>query len=181
MLLTIALGIVLGAIIGGFIGRARSCESGACPLTANPTRGAFFGGLLGMMITLSIFSGHVKEGNPPNQISRPVAPGNPAITEISTMDIFKQKVLQSPGKIVVDFYASWCEPCKEYGPLLEKIADEKQQGVAFARVDVDAAEEIARKYDIEAMPTTLIFENGKEINRLMGIQTKEMLEQAMKT
>jgi thioredoxin 1 len=102
-----------------------------------------------------------------------------AIAQVVSLEQFKSDVLSKSGKTVVDFYATWCGPCKLYSPILEKMAEEKLQDVSFRKVDVDKAKDIAREYSIEAMPTTIIFENGKEVQRFLGVQDEASIKQAL--
>lgn len=112
------------------------------------------------------------------QQSAALQPGSGTIEEVAGMDAFKD-VMNRPGKTVVDFYATWCGPCKQYSPVLEKLAAEKMPGVSFVKVDVDKAADIAKQYEIEAMPTTVILENGKETKRFVGVQDEDTIRQAL--
>ena len=169
----------MGAAIGALIGRTQSCQTGACPLTANPRRGAIWGGFLGLMLafSLTISSSQVAEVDKTNKAHDLVAVS--AFVHVGSLDEFKQMVLDRPGKTVVDFYATWCPPCKVYSPILDTLANEKLPGVNFAKVDVDKAEDVAREYNIEAMPTTIIFEGGKEVRRMTGVQNADKLRGAL--
>ena len=182
MILRIAIGLLVGVALGALVGRTQSCQTGACPLTANPRRGAIWGGLLGLMFAFSLPGGPSASSG--DNSKTPSAPGGPeaantAIVQVGSMDQFKRDVLDRPGKTVVDFFATWCGPCKLYSPILDKLADEKLPGVNFAKVDVDQAQDIAKQYGIEAMPTTIIFEGGKEVRRFLGVQSEAALKQAL--
>ena len=74
-------------------------------------------------------------------------------------------------KVVVDFYATWCGPCKMFGPVFEKVSNESS--ITFIKIDVDAHEDIARKYGIMSIPTLILFKNGSAVNKLIGLQSKE--------
>lgn len=76
-------------------------------------------------------------------------------------------------KAVVDFYATWCGPCKMFGPIFEEIASEKEMN--FIKVDVDKNPEIAREYGVMTIPTIILFEKGTEIKRYIGFMPKEEL------
>ena len=181
MILRIAIGLLIGVALGALVGRTQSCQTGACPLTANPRRGAIWGGLLGLMLALSLPvapSASSGDSKTPSARGGPEA-ANTAIVQVGSMDQFNHDVLGRPGKTVVDFYATWCPPCKLYSPILDKLADEKLPGVSFTKVDVDQAQDIAKHYGIEAMPTTIIFEGGKEVRRFLGVQSEAALKQAL--
>ncbi|CAI5756231.1 unnamed protein product [Candida verbasci] len=86
-----------------------------------------------------------------------------AITSQSEFD----EALKFDGLVVVDFFATWCGPCKMIAPLLEKFSKEYTQ-VKFLKVDVDEVSEIAQKFEISSMPTFLLFKNGEVIQKLIG-------------
>ena len=73
--------------------------------------------------------------------------------------------------VVVDFYASWCGPCKMLAPILDSVAEETS-GVAFFRVDVDQAPDLARRYGVMSIPTLVYLKNGEEFARTVGVLRK---------
>ena len=75
---------------------------------------------------------------------------------------------------VVDFYATWCGPCKMFGPIFEEVASTKN--INFVKLDVDKASEVAREYGVMTIPTIIKFENGKEVKRYTGFMPKDELE-----
>ncbi len=79
------------------------------------------------------------------------------------------------GLVLVDFYASWCGPCRMLSPVLEKIDEENKSNAKIIKVDVDAALDIARKYSIQVIPTLVILENGKELRRSTGYLPENQL------
>ena len=85
---------------------------------------------------------------------------------------FKEAIKQ--GKVLIDCYAIWCGPCKMLAPIIEDLASEISN-YSFYKLDIDKNEEIAREYTIMSIPTLLIFEDGKLINKLIGFKTKEEL------
>ena len=76
---------------------------------------------------------------------------------------------------MVDFWASWCGPCKMLGPTIEEIAGELDGKIAVGKVDVDENRELAIKYGVMSIPTVIYFKNGEEAARLIGVQSKEKL------
>lgn len=76
--------------------------------------------------------------------------------------------------LVIDFYATWCGPCKAIEPVLEKLAERVPQ-VAFGRVDVDKAQDIAHEYAITAMPTLITFKNGDQEEKMVGVNMPKLL------
>lgn len=77
-------------------------------------------------------------------------------------------------KVVVDFYATWCGPCKMFGPVFEKVSNESS--ITFIKIDVDAHEDIARKYGIMSIPTVVLLNNGEVEKTHMGFMTEDELK-----
>ncbi len=93
------------------------------------------------------------------------------VQNITTKE-FKEKI--STGKVLVDFYATWCGPCKMLSPIVDELSDEIND-VKFYKVDVDEEELLAEEFNVESIPTLLIFENGKLVKRNLGfIQKKDL-------
>lgn len=81
----------------------------------------------------------------------------------------------SNGKVVVDFFATWCGPCKMLGPVFEKVSDEVND-VKFVKLDVDKFNDIAREYGVMSIPTLILFENGNELKRNVGFMSEDKLK-----
>ena len=79
---------------------------------------------------------------------------------------------------VVDFYATWCGPCKMFGPIFEEVSNE--ENINFIKLDVDKSSEVAREYGVMTIPTIIVFKNGKEVNRRTGFMSKEELKDFIK-
>lgn len=88
-----------------------------------------------------------------------------------TSSNFEQEVLNSNKRVLVDFYADWCGPCKILSPRVAEIANENKD-IKVVKINVDQNEDLARKYNISSMPTLLVIENGKELNRAVGALSK---------
>ena len=82
----------------------------------------------------------------------------------------------SNGKVVVDFFATWCGPCKMLGPVFEKVSDEVND-VKFVKLDVDKFNDIARQYGVMSVPTLILFENGKEVKKEIGFMSEDKLKE----
>ena len=93
---------------------------------------------------------------------------------------FEKEVLKTKGKVFVDFYATWCGPCKMVGPFIEELSEEIDD-VKFVSIDTDEEDELSEEYGIISIPTILLFKNGKEIKRHVGIITKEELEEFIRS
>ena len=81
---------------------------------------------------------------------------------------------------LVDFWASWCVPCKMMAPVLNEIAEEGVPGVQVCKVNVEHYQSLAAKHGIRGIPTMLLFRNGKEINRFVGVKSREFLLEQIK-
>lgn len=91
-----------------------------------------------------------------------------------TGDNFDEEVVCSEKRVLVDFWASWCGPCKMLAPVIDKIAEERDD-IVVGKVDVDDQMGLAIKYGITGVPTIALFENGDVIGRSVGYQSKEEL------
>ncbi|MBQ8891787.1 MAG: thioredoxin [Bacilli bacterium] len=99
------------------------------------------------------------------------------IKEINEND-FQKDVLESKEKILVDFYANWCGPCRMLRPILEDIA--KDGNTKIVSINVDDAESLAREYEVISIPCLVLFRDGKEINRSVGLKSKDEIENFIK-
>lgn len=88
---------------------------------------------------------------------------------------FDDEVLKSEKKVLVDFYADWCGPCKMIKPIIEEIA-EKNDDVKVASVNIEDEEELVEKYNVSSIPCLVIFENGEEVKRNVGLMSKNDIE-----
>ena len=84
---------------------------------------------------------------------------------------FDSEILERDGLSIVDFYADWCGPCKMVAPVLDSIAEERDD-VTVGKVNVDQDGELAVRYGVMSIPTIVIFKDGKEINRSVGAKSK---------
>ena len=85
-----------------------------------------------------------------------------------TKDDFEEKVLKNKLPVLVDFWAPWCGPCRIVGPILEKLSTEYSSKLKFAKLNVDDSNEISSKYDVRGIPCMMIFDKGKELDRIIG-------------
>ena len=83
------------------------------------------------------------------------------------------------GRALVDFWASWCMPCKMVAPVIEDLAAEYEGSLTVAKVDVDSNNDIAGRYGIMSIPTVILFKDGAEIKRFVGVQPKETYKAAI--
>ncbi len=97
------------------------------------------------------------------------------LTEINNNN-FKTEVLDAKGKVLVDFWAPWCGPCRMQTPILEKLAAAGEIKAKVVKVNTDENQEIAGRYSIQSIPTLILFENGKELERMIGTQPENVLK-----
>ena len=96
-----------------------------------------------------------------------------SVKQISEKD-FNKVINNKEKRVLVDCYADWCGPCKMLSPIIDELANEIDT-CDFYKLNVDEAEDISREYGVMSIPTVLIFENGKEVSRSVGLKTKEEL------
>ncbi|MBS3811759.1 MAG: thioredoxin [Halanaerobiales bacterium] len=88
---------------------------------------------------------------------------------------FRREVLKSDVPVLVDFWADWCAPCKMVAPVVEKIAREYSDDIKVTKLDVDKNQSTASRYNVMSIPTLLIFEDGREKDRIVGYAPKNKL------
>lgn len=185
------LGILIGVGIGSVTGYFGKCSSGACPLTATPFRGAVYGGVLGLLFALTTAMPKrcdvsVEEPPPPRAVATTVEPepvvadsveNTPdenveALVHISDEKEFEQRVLRASAPCLVDFYSNNCPPCHMLGPTIEKLAGRYWGKAVICKVNLDGGKnaDLAHRYGIRGIPAVLFFQNGAEVERLVGLQ-----------
>ncbi|MGD9690382.1 MAG: thioredoxin [Phycisphaerales bacterium] len=96
---------------------------------------------------------------------------NPNVVEFTTAN-FDNEVLASKTPVVVDFWAEWCAPCKLLGPTIDQLAEEFKGKVKVGKLNTEHNRDIAVKFEIQGIPTVLIFKDGAIVNRIMGLRPK---------
>lgn len=89
-----------------------------------------------------------------------------------TKDTFEAEVLQAEKPVLVDFWAVWCGPCQMVGPVLEEIAEERDD-IIIGKVNVDEEQELAAQFGVMSIPTMILFKGGEAVNKIVGAMPKE--------
>jgi thioredoxin 1 len=90
---------------------------------------------------------------------------------------FEKIVLQSDKLVIVDFWATWCGPCRMLAPTVAKISKDYEGKIIVGKLDVDQSADLARQYNISSIPTLMFFKNGKPVDMEMGVMPEEMIKQ----
>ncbi|MBQ8799636.1 MAG: thioredoxin [Lachnospiraceae bacterium] len=101
------------------------------------------------------------------------------MVEHLTADSFREKVTEAKGTVLVDFFATWCGPCKMIAPAVEQIAEEYEGKAAVYKLDVDEVQDIGMEYKVMSIPTLIFFKDGQEAERIRGALSKAELKEAM--
>jgi len=157
---SLAIKLVIGAFLGAVLGYFGQCSSGACPLTANWKRGAVYGAVLGLVFHFALGNSY----QPPKYVK--------AIAEAE----FDAEVMRAGRPVVVDFFATWCGPCKTLSPRLDKLAGEFGNQIKFVSVNVDQSPALAAKFQVEGIPTLLFFgPDGMVADKSVGLLSVDAL------
>ncbi len=92
---------------------------------------------------------------------------------------FQSEVLESDQPVLVDFWATWCGPCRAVGPTIEELAKQYDGTVKVGKLNIDENQQSAGSFDIHSIPAVLLFKDGKVVETLVGVQPKQRYEQAL--
>ncbi len=98
-----------------------------------------------------------------------------------TDETFAEEVEQIKGVAMVDFWAAWCGPCRLVGPIVDELAHEYEGQVKVAKVDVDASQRTAMRFNIRSIPSILFFKDGEHVDTVIGAVPKQALEQKLQS
>lgn len=98
------------------------------------------------------------------------------MAKVITAQNFETEVLKAEKPVLIDFWATWCGPCMRQGPIVEELAAE---GYAVGKVDVDQEPGLAQQFQVMSIPTLIVFKNGREAARLVGLSSKETLKKLL--
>ena len=157
--------LLAGSGLGALLGYFGQCSSGACPLTANWRRGAIYGAVLATLFYFT--SSHA--GNAPQMNQSTANVKHITEAELDT------EVTQSTLPVVVDFYATWCGPCRQLAPTMDGLADQYAGKIKFVKVNVDESPKLAQKFQVEGIPMLVFLQQGKMVGTSVGLIAKEDL------
>jgi thioredoxin 1 len=103
------------------------------------------------------------------------------MAQIIKTDEFVSEVENKDGIVVVDFFATWCGPCKMLSPVFDSIGEEVKDKAQFLKVDIDQSMELAHKFKVSTVPTVIVFKNGQEMDRLVGFIPKASLKEKVES
>lgn len=157
-------GLLIGGGLGAVMGYFGKCSTGACPLTANPWRGAFIGAMIGGLFAWS--------SGAPRMVGE-AAGGDHAAVQVGTVEDYESRVLLADKPALVDFYSTSCPPCRKLAPTIEKLAKQYEGRAVVAKVNVEKLPQLAARYGIQGIPAVLFFKSGQEVQRLVGLRSHD--------
>ena len=102
------------------------------------------------------------------------------MAQVISSEEFNNLVEHTEGLAVVDFFATWCGPCKMLAPVFQEVGNEFEGKAKFYKIDIDESLDIARQFSVSTVPTVIIFRNGQDVERLVGFMPKENLVSKIK-
>jgi thioredoxin 1 len=167
--MNLILSVLIGGGLGAALGYFGKCSSGTCPLTANWWRGALYGAVVGFLFHA------VSARNSSNS-----SESTPNVSLIQEQQ-FEAEVTQAAGPVVVDFFATWCGPCKRLSPMLDNLAGPLTNRVKFVKIDVDQSAKLAEQFRVEGVPTLVFFKDGKMIEKMVGLPARDVLQRKLES
>lgn len=163
----LVIGAALGAVLGAIVGYFGKCSTGTCPLTSSPWSGAIFGALIGVMMAQSITG----------RTSTPAAAGPPPanVREVASEEEFSRVIGEARGPVLVDFFATWCGPCRRMMPELHAVAAQQNDALTVVKVDIDKLPKLAQRYGVQGVPTLFVMDKHEVRSKAVGFRTAEQI------
>ena len=162
--------VLIGGGFGAALGSFGKYSPGIHALTTSWWRGAIYGALVGVVFYVVTGVGS------PAAMNR----STPNVTHITGSE-FEAAVIDSVRPVVVDFYATWCGPCKVLSPQLDKLAGSFTNEIKFVKVNVDESPAVSQRFNIQAVPTLLFFKNGKVVDSVIGLVPSDTLKARLRS
>lgn len=204
-MLKILIGLAIGGAIGAIVGWKGRCATGACPLTSNPYIGGIYGALLGALFAglwaspsatgesrgratlgaVETTTATLVSAPPGTETTAAADAESPMTTKVKVVHVasveeFDRLIRDSRLPVLVDFWATWCAPCRVQAKILDELSGDLAGRVVLAKVDVDELGALARRYRIQGIPTLIVFEKGGLHEIMVGVQTKDTLRRTLK-
>ncbi len=125
------------------------------------------------LVVISIFLNRQNETEIEGNDRQETARTEEKVIEVTSRN-FEEEVMKSEKPVIIDFYATWCGPCKKLFPIVEETAKENEN-VKFVKIDIDNTKDIALEYQVKSIPTLLLIQNGEEKDRIVGIVDKNQI------
>lgn len=155
-MLLIVIGVGIGAALGGLVGLVMRCSKGTCRFLSTPGRGAFFGGIFGLVFALYFGAPYSWR-----------AEGDSKVVQLTAATF--DETIAGDRPVVVVFYSDACPPCHRLAPRAEKLAKVYTGRVTVARVNAEAEEALADRFGISAVPTVIYFAGGEAVGATQGL------------
>jgi thioredoxin 1 len=114
-------------------------------------------------------------------IKAPVAGKGSGAASVATLTAGTFEAQTASGLVLVDFWAPWCPPCRQQGPIVDRLADQVKGAAKIAKLNVDDAKEVAQRFNISGIPTLILFKGGKEVKRFVGLTEAKDLVAAIES
>lgn len=101
--------------------------------------------------------------------------------EMLTLNNYKKEVTESKTPVIIDFYADWCGPCRLMAPVFEELSNEYKGKLKFMKLDTEEETALAQQFEVMSIPTLIIMNKGKEVDRIIGFMPKDGLKKAIDT
>jgi thioredoxin 1 len=174
-MLKVIIGIAVGVALGALMGHFGKCSSGGCPLTANPYRGAIYGGVMGALFAFS-FAGSSQSVKAD---AGGAAAESAAIVHVNSNADFEKYVVNATMPCLADFYSDRCGPCRRLAPVIAELADKYDGRAVICKVSLDAAPGLSAPHGIRGIPAVLFFDGGKEVARVVGLRSQSSYEKIL--